>query len=130
VCLPPSVQEYEGVTALVSGWGTTSSGGKQPNTLMVANVTIISHSDCKKLYGGDLISDSMLCARAPGRDACQGDSGGPLVVTSDDGALTQAGVVSWGLGCADNRYPGVYANVAKDINFIRHNTKGETCKEP
>ena len=59
-----------------------------------------------QLYGGDLITASMLCARAPGRDACQGDSGGPLVVSSHHQggqAYTQAGVVSWGLGCADNR---------------------------
>ena len=59
-----------------------------------------------QLYGGDLITASMLCARAPGRDACQGDSGGPLVVSSHHQggqAYTQAGVVSGGLGCADNR---------------------------
>ena len=34
VCLPPSDQEYEGVTALVSGWGTTSSGQKKLNRNM------------------------------------------------------------------------------------------------
>ena len=65
-----------------------------------------------QLYGGELVSGSLLCARAPGRDACQGASGGPLVVTSHDGghpALTQAGVVSWGLGCADNRCEGGYS---------------------
>ena len=56
------------------------------------------------MYGGELITGNMLCARAPGRDACQGDSGGPLLVRdAATGTYTQAGVVSWGLGCADPR---------------------------
>ena len=37
-CLPDSSTDYEAVTAVVSGWGTTSSGGSQPNVLMEAEV--------------------------------------------------------------------------------------------
>nr|XP_017022132.1 trypsin eta-like [Drosophila kikkawai] len=48
-------------------------------------------------------------AAAPGRDACKGDSGGPLV-DIENGHLS--GIVSWGSGYADPRYPGIYADVA------------------
>lgn len=58
----------------------------------------------------------MICASAPGKDSCQGDSGGPLI---DRRTKTQVGVVSWGFGCADPRYPGVYSNIAKELAWIK-----------
>ncbi len=47
-------------------------------------------------------------------DACQGDSGGPLVL---DGRLLAT--VSWGKGCADPAFPGVYAEIAPVVTTLR-----------
>lgn len=55
-----------------------------------------------------------------GKDACQGDSGGPAVSTK---TKKQAGVVSWGQGCARAQFPGVYTNVANYIPWIRTVTR-------
>lgn len=56
----------------------------------------------------------MICAADRNKDSCQGDSGGPLI--TPDGV--QVGVVSWGSGCADPDYPGVYSNVAAVRDWI------------
>eukprot|EP00736_Rhodelphis_marinus_P005568 Rmarinus@m.29107 len=109
-----------GECATVSGWGTLSSGGSQPETLQKVGVYIISNDDCNGYYFGG-IDETMLCAwdQAPAgnQDSCQGDSGGPMFVETDMGYV-QIGVVSWGYGCADSSYPGVYARVSNFADWI------------
>jgi trypsin len=129
ICLPslpgPS---YDNVAATVSGWGTLASGGVQPNHLMEVNVTTMSNTECGAAYG--TLTPSMICAKDSGRDACQGDSGGPLITKEGVDYYSQIGVVSWGFGCAHARYPGVYARVSQDIDFIKSNIGGTICPRP
>ena len=76
VCLPAqSGSSYDGVTATVSGWGTLSSGGSQPQQLMEVDVSTITNTACNAAYRG-AVTASMICAAEQGKDACQGDSGG------------------------------------------------------
>lgn len=115
-----------GITATVMGWGDTESVPAFPDTPQYVGVPIISDADCKSPntdYQASWIVDAtMLCAgdvASGGIDSCQGDSGGPLVVPGGPNGWLQAGVVSWGVGCADPRKPGVYAEVATFADFIR-----------
>ena len=89
------------------------------NILQWVRVPAITNSECNSAYNGD-ITDSMICAGYPGeggKDACQGDSGGPFVCANGTKSVI-AGVVSWGYGCAEAQYPGVYARVAKYADWI------------
>ena len=53
-----------------------------------------------------------------GIDSCQGDSGGPIVIRNGNEHV-QVGVVSFGIGCADRDYPGVYAKVGAVYDWIQ-----------
>ncbi|CAF4941997.1 unnamed protein product [Pieris macdunnoughi] len=100
----------DGEETIITGWGALREGGGAPKTLQVVAVPKVSDAVCSSAYLPLYkITKSMLCAGIPdgGKDACQGDSGGPLVHNAK-----LAGVVSWGLGCARPKYPGVYAKVS------------------
>ncbi|EDV98093.1 trypsin epsilon [Drosophila grimshawi] len=101
--------------AIVTGWGTTKSGGSIPDHLLAVDLRIVNREECasKEYKYGSQIKDTMICAYAVHKDACQGDSGGPLV---SGGRLV--GVVSWGKGCAATGYPGVYADVAHFHSWV------------
>ncbi|XP_022090416.1 trypsin alpha-3-like [Acanthaster planci] len=121
-----------GEKLLVSGWGKASSG-YFPTTLRQAVVNGVNRATCnsKGAYNGK-IKDNMVCAAAAGKDSCQGDSGGPLVsnfdVNSHSPSTTLVGVVSWGWGCANPLYPGVYTRVAYYCSWIASTTSNEvTC---
>ncbi|MET8286416.1 S1 family peptidase [Streptomyces sp. NPDC048448] len=105
-----------GTTARIVGWGTTSENGGSSNQLRTATVPIVSDSSCGSSYGSDYVASDMVCAGYTngGTDTCQGDSGGPLLI---GGVL--AGITSWGNGCAEAGYPGVYTRLTTFSNLVK-----------
>lgn len=104
----------------VMGWGATQMGGCATDVLLEVEVRTVNNETCSEAYGG-LITRSMLCAGASGKDSCQGDSGGPMIRKGTDASSDViVGVVSWGYGCACPGYPGVYADVAALREFVDH----------
>ncbi|BFG02059.1 trypsin-1-like [Drosophila madeirensis] len=108
----------------VTGWGTTELG-YTTDYLMTVDVPMISEEVCiNESDLGHLIKPGMLCAgflEQGERDACSGDSGGPLVCRSQ-----LAGIVSWGIGCAQPHLPGVYTEVSYYYDWIQEQIDGET----
>ena len=77
VCLA-SIGDFGDVSAVITGWGTTSEGGSQPSKLWEVTVHTMTNSQCS-MYG--TVPFDMLCAGVSGggKDSCQGDSGGLMV---------------------------------------------------
>ena len=116
-----------GTQTFVIGYGETENGDVS-NFLRNALTPIVSKKrSVNNLYPKKLITDKMILAAfqdvqnpSTNRDSCYGDSGGPLIVNSN-GTLYQVGITSWGIGCAQQGYPGVYASVPALRTFITRN---------
>jgi trypsin len=59
-----------------------------------------------------------LCSPQGGKDSCEADSGGPLAC---NGQL--CGIISFGYGCGEPDFPGVYAKIPKFVEWIEENAK-------
>lgn len=85
--------------------------GNWAPVLQEVQMPVVNRQRCSEVYDaiGYWVSDAMFCAGSftSEFDACNGDTGGPLVA---NGQLI--GLVSWGMGCAEWGYPGVYTSIA------------------
>jgi secreted trypsin-like serine protease len=102
-----------GTMATIAGFGVTESGGDSPSVLQEAQVPIVDDATTAEAYDS-FESLTQIGAGFPqgGVDTCQGDSGGPLLVPGPSGALRLVGDTSYGNGCAEPGYPGIYGRVA------------------
>jgi len=140
ICLPTdTTNTYEGLHATVSGWGRTERGSGS-NILLETEVKVISNYQCRNNHQWyySQITDNMICAYDSRgvKDSCQGDSGGPLMVPANSGdGITPGqnyeliGVTSFGMDCGDTDFPGVYARVTEQLDWINRNAINgfETC---
>jgi trypsin len=110
----------DGTNVTVTGWGVTEDFAPS-NVLLEVEVDIVNQEQCEDEYSSFNfpVTDDMVCAAREGKDSCQGDSGGPLFIKGENSTEDiQVGVVSWGIGCAEPEYPGVYARVSEGMDFI------------
>ncbi|KAI3359963.1 hypothetical protein L3Q82_013846 [Scortum barcoo] len=128
VCLAAAGSTFfNGTDSWVTGWGNTGSGVSlpSPQNLMEVELPIVGNRQCNCDYGVGAITDNMICAglQTGGKDSCQGDSGGPLV-SKQNSRWIQEGVVSFGKGCAQAGFPGVYTRVSQYQSWINSQISG------
>lgn len=113
----------EGAMVTVIGWGTISNTARfYPDQLHQVDLPIVLNENCNQAFGG--ITSNMLCAGVPegGKDSCFGDSGGPAFLFDPESrSLRQVGITSFGYGCAEPGYSGVYTRVSEFAQFISKN---------
>lgn len=108
-----------GSEVFATGWGKLDF--EHPDSLIpiyLQGVTlkVSSKEECKKIFKDiQNVQDENLCAYRLGKDTCVGDSGGPLAYKGE-----LLGIVSWGVGCANKGYPGVYASIPAFYDWIQN----------
>lgn len=127
ICLPPDA-DFEGRSAVVTGWGTLKYQGSFPSKLNEVGVTVANQKTCQKAYDAFPfpVTRKHICAADPGKDSCQGDSGGPLFI-KENGKWVLIGVVSFGVGCAKDGFPGVYTRVSSYNSWILKRLSSGSC---
>jgi secreted trypsin-like serine protease len=132
--LIPQNRPVPGSTAIITGWGDTtasSSNAVFPRDLKKASVEIGEDSYCGTRYFY-YFDDLMVCAFDNPYydiDTCQADSGGPLAVLVS-GRWELHGITSFGRGCAQYSYPGVYAETFHYATWIRQNADIQFAQAP
>uniref|UniRef100_G3U8Z0 Peptidase S1 domain-containing protein n=1 Tax=Loxodonta africana TaxID=9785 RepID=G3U8Z0_LOXAF len=118
VALPPASETFpSGTPCWVTGWSDVDNGIAllPPYPLKQVKVPIVENSLCDTkyhsgLYMGDnihIIRVDMMWAGKTQKDSCQGNSRVPLVCKVKVTWMLP-GVVSWGVGCAQLNWPGMY----------------------
>lgn len=129
ICLPGRDERYNLKTddmGKVSGWGHKNHNPVPTVNLQSVSLPVVDYGVCKAAYDKVIekkltVTENMICAGYAdgGKDSCQGDSGGGFAFHD---AVTQSwfvgGVVSWGHGCAQAGFYGVYTKVSNYLSWI------------
>ncbi|XP_065215893.1 serine proteinase stubble-like isoform X2 [Planococcus citri] len=124
ICVPEDDTNFVGSSAFVTGWGRLYEDGPLPTILQEVSVPVINNSVCESMYQSagyiEHIPNIFICAgwKKGGFDSCEGDSGGPMVIQRPDKRWLLAGIISWGIGCAEPNQPGVYTRISAFRDWI------------
>ncbi|XP_038049155.1 transmembrane protease serine 9-like isoform X3 [Patiria miniata] len=125
ICLPSEMRAMNLLQArtrgFITGWGRTAEiTTTTTRYLRRVRLLVMDQQTCNNRHQ-DVITNRMFCAmsddRPTARDSCFGDSGSPFAVR-DNKRWFLIGLVSWGIGCARHRFPGVYTRVHRYTHWI------------
>ncbi|XP_040843664.1 chymotrypsin-like elastase family member 3B [Ochotona curzoniae] len=121
-CLPPAGCILpHGTECLISGWGSTYTGGPLPDKLQKGQLPMVNYTYCSQPdWWGSTVKETMVCAGGDEVSACNGDSGGPLTCRGVNAEWEVHGVTSFvsGFGCNTEKKPTVFTRVSAFIDWI------------
>ncbi len=117
-------EDHTDSLGFILGWGATryenDRASDYPTILQEARVPLVSLETCNSpiSYNG-LLEQTQMCAgfSTGAVDTCAGDSGGPLYILQS-GEPVQVGITSFGNGCAQPDFYGIYTNVSHYIPWL------------
>ncbi|CAN7975706.1 unnamed protein product [Ixodes persulcatus] len=123
ICLPLNPVDLYQKNVRIAGWGRLNVSKKFSFFIVSKFVTVPRFLFCiYKIYAGnDFNKKLMFCAYGGYTDACSGDSGAPVLSQAEDGRFFIVGIISYGVGCAVDGRPAVYARVSTYAPWILRN---------
>lgn len=112
----------------LAGYGVTKEGSsKISNKLLKIEIDVVNYRYFNQYIKKYLTKNMYTAHRIKGKiiyDSCQGDSGGGVWRKSDNDFYI-TGIVSWGIGCAKKKYPGVYTKLINYLDwvYVKNNVK-------
>ncbi|XP_013380026.1 tryptase alpha/beta-1 [Lingula anatina] len=127
-CLPSKLDVFPpGMMCSAAGWGFIKESDEKISAVVRhVQLPVWPRASCSQIYDAIYgnynisITSRMMCAGYDigGKDACNYDSGGPFVC-KQNGQWLLVGIVSFGNGCAQSGFPGVYTRTAAFVDWIR-----------
>ena len=121
VCLPDNQNPVlPGTICDMVGWGHSSAGGDQTETLHHVQLPVVHMTVCNasEAYNGTMLESSLCAGLAEGgKDACNYDGGGALACERG-GRYYAEGMSSSGFECAQPHAYGIYTDVAKMTAWV------------
>lgn len=113
--------DWEGETAVATGWGKTEQAAAA-GELRFVNLKIEDQNACRNLYPQGYVNEGVICANTDHgtKAACQGDFGGPLATRN--GHLLGVSSFMSACGCEDG-IPIGFARVSHYLDWI-HEVSG------
>ncbi|VUD67617.1 Trypsin [Thalassocella blandensis] len=114
----------DGQLATTVGWGVSDLASV---LLQDVHLPVADTEACMAAYPDAINFETQICGGVPegGVDACQGDSGGPLLVRdADTDQWKLAGLTSYGNGCAQAGFPGVWSRVSALSDWAKETAVG------
>ncbi|KAK3917909.1 Chymotrypsin BI [Frankliniella fusca] len=115
----------------VSGWGrtedSTATDADVSNVLQLAELNIVSNTQCMSDYGAEMIGTKLCATGTSGTSTCMGDVGGPVTQSSGRGVSLRVSLVglvstSGKFGCGQG-HPVVFTRVSAFYDFIEQNSE-------
>ncbi|EEC15853.1 serine protease, putative [Ixodes scapularis] len=123
ICLPLNPVDLYQKNVRIAGWGRLNVSKKFSSfdSIKIRYRTKL-FSCLHQIYAGnDFNKKFMFCAYGGHTDACSGDSGAPVLSQAEDGRFFIVGIISYGVGCAVDGRPAVYARVSTYTPWILRN---------
>ena len=109
---------YEGLNALLAGWGSESENETHSHYLKCITLPIAALDKCRKAFDVEITEKQICASTLSGKSGCRGDSGGPLTLKNKKKERVIVGIVSYAADNCEKKAFMVFTRVDRYLDWI------------